>query len=182
MKAPMHPDATESLRVVFDLLLQDMALEPVDPATLPWDRPILLLRAAPLDRTQTFFERLPAYSRAPDLHVMSHARDRDALREMARCDFTFHAYPTPGRYSLEEVPTAMLERLRAIGFGALLVLENGESAELFDEIERLLAAIDEQRLIVVRRDGSFHRSAEWRRRRRAQAAFLHLVEWSALTP
>jgi hypothetical protein len=178
MKAPMHPDATESLRVVFDLLLQDMAMEPVDPATLPWDQPILLLRAAPLDHLKDFFARLPTYSPTPDLHILSHARDRDALREMAPCDFTFHAYPTPGRYCLEEVPAAMLARLRATGFGALLVLDTGDSATLFDEVERLLAAIDGQQMIAVQKNGLFLRSAEWRQRRRAQAAFLRLVAWS----
>ena len=50
MTASMQPDVTESLRVVFDLLLQDMAAEPVDPLTLPWERPLFLLRAAPLEQ------------------------------------------------------------------------------------------------------------------------------------
>ena len=100
--------AEAPLRAVLDMLLQDMALEPVDPATLPWHEPMFVLRGAPMDHMEAFFRLVVAHCSAPALHVMSHARDRDVLRAMAPCEFTFHAYPTPGRYCLEEVPSAML--------------------------------------------------------------------------
>jgi hypothetical protein len=176
--------AETPLRAVFDMLLQDMALEPVDPATLPWDEPIFVLRGAPIDHMESFFRLVAAHCAAPALHVMSHGRDEDALRALAPCDFTFHAYPTPGRYRLEDVPAAMLDRLRMAGLGTLFFLDTGVSAELFDEVERLFAAIAEHRMVTVRNDGTCARTADWRRRRRAHAAFLRLVEWyqSALDP
>ena len=50
-------EEARSLRTVLDLLLQDIPLRPVDPATLPWDRPILILRSANMGRLRPFSTR-----------------------------------------------------------------------------------------------------------------------------
>ena len=173
-------DAARGLRVVFDLLLQDMALEPVALASLPWHEPILLLRSAPMPRFRAALQQIVACCPAPRLHVLSHAHDEEAIREGAPCDFTFHAYPTPGRYRLEAVPPAMLDRLRSTGFGILLFVDPGTSGDLFGEVERLFAAIRGDRMVSFRQDGTCARTPDARLRRRAESAFLRLIEWYQL--
>ena len=166
-----------ALRTVFALLLQDRALEPVDPSSLPWDRPLFVIRSAPLPRLVAFMEEAARQHQAPVLHVMSHARDEAAIREAAPCPFTFHAYPGEGRYSLDAMPDAVLEQLRAVGFGALFFLDTGTRGDLLEEVERLLAAIVENGVVSFNAEGAFARTRDWRTRQLAEAAFLPLVEW-----
>ena len=178
---PASPAAL-GLRVVLDLLLQDMALEPVDPAALPWHEPILVLRSADMERFRAVLRQIVTYCPAPRLHVLSHARDeqaiRDAIHEIVQCDFTFHGYPTPGRYRLEEVPVAMLEQLRSVGFATLVYIDPGTSADLFGEAEAIFAGIQDTSIMVsVRADGTLGRAPDARLRRRAESAFLGLIEW-----
>ena len=109
---------------------------------------------------------------------MSHARDEAAIGEMAPCDFTFHAYPTPGRYRLEEVPAATLDRLRSLNFGIVCFLDTGEHADLLDEVDRLLGAILPDATICFGNDGTFGRLPARPVRKRAESAFFRLVEWS----
>jgi hypothetical protein len=170
-------EAAQGLRVVFDMLLQDLPLTPVDPAALRWDRPILVLRSADMKKMRAFLARLTVHCPSPDLHVISHGRDEDAIRAMAPCNLTFHAYPTSGRYTLEGVPAAMLAALRAVGFGTALFLDTGTATDLFDEVERLLTAIVDERPVSARDDGTFARAPERDLRKRAEAAFFSLVEW-----
>jgi hypothetical protein len=108
---------------------------------------------------------------------MSHARDEKTLREMAPCDFTFHAYPTPGRYRLDEVPSATLDRLRAVDFGILFFLDTGSFADLLDEVDRVLGAIRPIGIISFGNDGTCARLPERQVRKRAESAFFRLVEW-----
>ena len=179
--SPAAPrDEARSLRSVLDLLLYDMAVDPIDPATVPWDRPILVLRSANMDRMRAFLEQLVARCPTPALHIMSHARDEETIRAMAPCAFTFHAYPTPGRYRLAEVPAPMLDRLRSTDFGVLFFLDSETSSAFAAEVERLLSAIVENRMVSVREDGTWARAFDWRLRRRAEPAFLRLVEWYQL--
>jgi hypothetical protein len=173
-------DAATGLRVVLDLLLQDMALEPVDPATLPWHEPILILRSADMERFRAVLRQIVSHCPAPMLHVLSHARDEEAIRYGAPCDFTFHAYPTPGRYRLAAIPASMLDRLQSMRFGALLYLDPGTSADLFGDVEALFAGIEDHRMVTVRDDGTFARASQPRLRRRAESAFLGLIEWYQL--
>jgi hypothetical protein len=170
-------DAASGLRVVLDLLLQDMALEPVDAATLPWDQPILVLRSADMERFSAVLQQIVSHCPAPLLHVLSHARDEEAIRYRAPCDFTFHGYPTPGRYRLAEVPASMLDRLRSVRFGTLLYIDPGTSADLSGEVEALFAAIEDRRMVTVREDGTFARAVDSRLRRHAESAFLRVIEW-----
>ena len=173
-------EAARGLRVVFDNLLQDMALEPVDPAMLAWDTSILVLRSAPMPQLATLLDQILSHRRDPALHIMSHAHDEDAIREMAPCDFTFHAYPAPGRYRLDGVPDATLDQLRAVGFGMLLYMNPGTSAELFADIEELFRAIQEHSTVSVGTDGTFARVADIRLCKVAESAFLHVIEWYQL--
>ena len=173
-------DAAKGLRVVLDLLLQDMAVEPVDLATLSWHEPILVLRSADMERFRAVLQQIVAHCPAPLLHVMSHARDEEALRDRAPCEFVFHSYPTPGRYRLDEVPPATLGRLRSVSFGTLLYIDPGTSADLFGEVEALFAAIQDTAMVVAREDGTFGRAPDARVRTRAEAAFLRLIEWYQL--
>jgi hypothetical protein len=177
---PASP-AAQGLRVVLDLLLQDMALEPVEPAVLPWREPILVLRSADMERFRAVLRQIVTYCPAPLLHVLSHARDeqtiRDAIREIVHCDVTFHGYPTPGRYRLNGVPVAMLERLRSAGFGTLVYLDPGTSADLFGEVEAIFAGIQATGMVSVRVDGTWSRAPDARLRRQAESAFLGLIEW-----
>ena len=76
-------EAASGLRVAFDLLLQDMALEPVDPGTLPWNQPILVLRSAPMDRLLALLDQILVHCPAPALHILSHARDEPTIRDRA---------------------------------------------------------------------------------------------------
>jgi len=170
-------DVARSLRTVLDLLLQDIPLQPIDPATLAWDRPIFILRSANMGRLRALLDEILVRTPAPHLHIMSHARDERALREMAPCDFTFHAYPTPGRYRLEDVPPTTIERLHAVDFGVLCYLDTGPFADLLDEVERVLGAIRPLALTCFGNDGTFARLPERRLRRRAESAFFRLVEW-----
>jgi hypothetical protein len=169
--------AAQGLRVVLDLLLQDMALEPVDAATLPWDQPILVLRSADMERFSTVLQQIVSHCPAPLLHVLSHARDEEAIRNRAPCDVTFHAYPTPGRYRLDGVPAATLDYLRSVRFGTLLYIDPGTSAELSLEVEALFAAIADRPMVTVREDGTFARAVDARLRRHAETAFLRVIEW-----
>jgi hypothetical protein len=157
-----------------------MALEPLDPATVPWNQPILVLRSAPMDRLLALLDQIVAHSAAPALHIMSHAHDEPTIRDRAPCDFTFHAYPTPGRYRLEEIPAAMLDRLRSVGFGSLIYLDPGTSADLFGDVEALFAGVNDTHLIRVGKDGAFARVRDPRLRRQAESAFLRLIEWYQL--
>ena len=166
----------QSMRAVLDVLLQDMALDPVDPASLPWDTPILILRSASMDRLAALLGDIRTHAPRSTVHVISHERDAGAVRAMAP-DIVFHAYPTPGRYRLDGLPAAALEALRAARFGLLFFLDPGTSGELFDEAERLFAAVADRPMISVREDGSFGCVRHSGDRRRAQAAFLSLVDW-----
>jgi len=170
-------DAANSLRVVLDRLVQDLPLAPVDEATVPWDRPILILRSAPMRRLQALLGGIVARCPTPAIHIMSHARDEDAIRAMAPCDFTFHAYPVPGPYRLEDVPAATLDRLRAEAFGSVFCLDAGTWGNGLGEVERLLAAILERGMVSFRGDCTYATLDGWRQRRRAEAAFLELLEW-----
>jgi hypothetical protein len=170
-------EGAQGLRVVLDMLLQDLPLKPADPAALDWDRPIFVLRSADMRKMQGFLDRLVSHCPSPVLHVMSHARDEAAIRAMAPCDLTFHAYPTPGRYRLEDVPAATLHALRHVGFGTAFFLDTGTAADLFDEVERLLLAIVSDRPVSVLADGTFAKAPERGLRKRAEAAFFGLVEW-----
>ena len=166
----------QSVRGVLDALLQDMTLDPIEPASLPWDAPILILRSAPMDRLAALLADICQRTPGAVVHVLSHARDGDAVRALSP-EAIFHPYPTPGRYRLEDVPPATLESLRAVGFGVLLFLDPGTSSGLFDEAERLFAAIADRPMISVREDEGFARARDSAQRRRAQAAFLALVDW-----
>lgn len=172
---PSH--AVRSLRVVLDRLVQDLPLTSVDPATLPWDRPILVLRSATMTRLQALFDEIIVHCSTPALHVMSHARDERAIRDMAPCPVTFHAYPVQGPYRLEDVSAAMLDSLRAVGFGTVFSLDAGTWGDRLQEVDRLLAAIRESGMVSFRRDGTYARATDWRQRRRAESAFLRLLEW-----
>jgi len=170
-------DAARGLRVVFDLLLQDLPLTPVEPDALRWDRPILVLRSADMKKMRAFLVRLSTHCPSPDLHVISHARDEDAIRAMAPCDITFHGYPTLGRYTLEGMPAGMLAALRAVDFGTAFFLDTGPATDLFDEVERLLLAIVGERPVSALADGTFARVPERDLRKRAEATFFSLSEW-----
>ena len=172
-------DAARGLRVAFDLLLQDMALEPVDAATLPWNEPILVLRSAPLDRLLALLDQIVVHRPAPALHILSHARDEPTIRDRAPCPFTFHAYPTPGRYQLDQIPGPMLDQLRAVRFGTLFYIDPG-SADLFGAVESIFEAIQDHGMISVRDDGTLGRTLNPRLRRQAESAFLRLIEWYRL--
>jgi hypothetical protein len=168
--------AAQGLRVGFDIHPPDMALEPVDPATLPWDTPILVLRSAPMPRLQTLLDQILSHRRDPALHIMSHARDKETIREMVPCDFTFHAYPTPGRYRLDGVPAKTLDQLRSVGFGTLLYIDPGTSADFFREVGSLFLAIQEHGMVSVGTDGTFARVTDLRLRKVAESACLHVIE------
>lgn len=170
-------EAMESVRTVLDLLVQDIPLRPVDPATLPWDRPIFILRSANMGRMRALLDEILVHTAVPELHIMSHARDEQALRDLAPCDFTFHAYPTPGRYRLEEIPAATLGRLRTVNFGILFLLDTGSFADLLDEVDRVLGAIRPIGIISFGNDGRCGRLPERRVRKHAESAFFRLVEW-----
>ncbi len=176
---PLQPDlpaGERSLRTVLDILLQDMALTPIDASTLPWSKPVFILRAAPMDAMRPLLDEIQRHCAAPLLHIMSHARDGEAIRALAPAA-TFHAYPATGRYRLEDVPAAMMHRLRQADFGMLIFPDPGTSADLCDEVERLFGAIDLRRMVIYTADAGFARAADWQKRTRAQAAFIRLVEW-----
>ena len=170
-------ESARSLRTTLDLLLRDMAPKPVNPATVQWDQPIFILRSANMGRMKALLDDIVTHCRTPRLHIMSHARDEQTLREMAPCDFTFHAYPTPGRYRLAEVSAASLERLRAVEFRSLFFLDTGIFSDLFDEVERLLAAVAETGMISFNNDGTYTRPPQRRLHQQAESAFLRLIEW-----
>lgn len=177
-------DGAQSLRTVLDLLLQDIPPKPVNPATLPWDRPIFILRSANMGRLRVLLDEILTHTATPQLHILSHARDEQTLREMAPCEFTFHAYPTPGRYRLEQIHPATLDRLRAVGFGILFFLDTGPFADLLDEVDRVLGAIRPIGIISFGNDGRCARLPERHIRKRAESAFFALIEWyhSTLEP
>jgi len=162
---------------VLDLLLQDFHLDQVDAAALPWDRPIFVLRSANMTRMQAFLRQVVKHTPAPTLHIMSHARDEDAIRAMRTCAFTFHPYPTPGPYRLDGVPAETLALLRATDFGTVFFLDPGPADDELDDVVGLLAAIAENRTVSFSIEGTFAGTANWRQRKRAHAAFLRLVEW-----
>jgi hypothetical protein len=170
-------DAARSLSLVLDRLVQDLPLVSVDPATLPWDRPILVLRSANMTRLRALLDEIIVHGPAPALHVMSHARDEQAILAMAPCAFTFHAYHAQGPYRLEDTPAAMLDRLRAIGFGTVFGLDAGTWGERLEDVDRILAAIGEPAMVSFCGDGTLVRAADWRQRRRAETAYLRLLEW-----
>lgn len=173
----MPSEAAGAIGTVLTLLLQDRALSTVDAESLPWDRPMLVLRSAHMERMQQFVDVVRAHAPTPPLHVMSHARDEGAIRTMAGTDIAFYPYPTPGRYSLDEVPPDTLDRLRSVGFGTLVWLDAGSAGEGLDGAEQILAAIDESRMASFRADGTFGRPEDWRLRRLASDAFYRLIEW-----
>lgn len=170
-------ESARSLRTTLGLLLLDMAPKPVSPATLQWDQPIFILRSANMGRMQALLDDIVTHCRTPRLHIMSHARDEETLGQMVSCDFTFHAYPTPGRYRLEEVPAASLERLRAVEFKTLFFLDTGSFSDLFDQVEQLLAAVAEIGMISFNNDGTYSRPPLRRLHQQAESAFLRLIEW-----
>lgn len=173
----MPNETAGALSTVLALLLQDRALPTIDTESLAWDRPMFVLRSAHMERMQTFLDVVRTHAPAPPLHIMSHARDEQTIRAMAGNDITFYPYPTPGRYTLEQLPPGMLERLRSVGFGALVFLDAGNAAEGLEAAEQILAAIDEPRMAAFRADGTFGRAADWRLRRLSSAAFYRLIEW-----
>jgi len=159
------------------MLLQDIHSDRVDPVTLPWDQPVFVLRSANMARMRAFLRQVAIHCVSPALHVMSHARDEDTIRAMTTGAFTFHPYPTPGPYTLDEVPASTLDRLRSTGFGTLVLLDPGPADDRLDDVVRLLAAIAESRTVSFDIEGTYARTANWRQRKRAHAAFLGLVEW-----
>ena len=167
----------ESLRPVLDLLVGDMSPRPVDPATLPWDRPVFVLRSANMERMRAFLHEVLARTPTPDLHIMSHARDEETLRALSPCPFTFYPYPTPGRYRSQDVPPAVLDRLRAVDFGIVGCLDTGLSADLLDAVDGVLAAIRPGGGISFGPAGACLRLPERQARKRAEAAFFPLIEW-----
>jgi hypothetical protein len=173
----LSPSDAASLRTVLDLLLQDIPLRPVDSATLPWDQPIFILRSANMGRLRALLDEILVHTPTPDLHIMSHARDEKMVRELAPRDFTFHAYSAPGRYRLEEVSSATLDRLREVDFGILFFLDTGPFADLLDEVDRVLGAIRPVGIISFGNDGTCGRLPERQVRKRAESAFFRLVEW-----
>lgn len=173
-------EGARGLRIVFDNLPQDMALEPVDPAMLAWDQPILVLRSAPMPRLAALLDQILSHRRDPALHIMSHAHDQEAIREMARCDFTFHAYPAPGRYRLDGVPNATLDQLRAVGFGTLFYMDPDTSVQLFANVGSLFRAIQEHGMVSVGTDGAFARVADVRLCTVAESAFHRVIGWYQL--
>jgi len=176
-RASWQRDASASVRDVLDLLLQDCSPKPVDAGALPWDRPIFVLRSAALTRLRALLSEIARHNPSPSLHIMSHARDAEAIGQMVPWRFTFHAYPTPGRYCVEAVPAAMLDELRAIDFGSLLFLDTAPDANFYDEVERLLGAVAADRSVIFREDGTFAKAPPAAARQLAEPAFFRLVEW-----
>jgi FkbM family methyltransferase len=82
----------------------------------------------------------------------------DAIGALVGRDVTFHPYPTPGPYRLDRMPVDSLARLRSVGFGALVFLDQGNAGDELDEVQHLLAAIDDSRLIAYCGDGTIARS------------------------
>jgi hypothetical protein len=166
-----------SLRVVLDMLLRDKTLGLVEADTLPWDQPILVIRSAPMGRMEAFFHQVASRASSPTVHVLSHARDEEALRSLAPFPIVFHAYGTPGPYRLEGVESVLLQRLREAGFAALFFLDAGTKGDRLDEVERLLAAIRPEPLVCFMGNGKFAKAPDAEQRRLAEAAFLRLIEW-----
>jgi hypothetical protein len=171
------PSTEASLRVVFDLLLQDMTLTPVEPAALPWQRPIFVLRSAHMGRMEAFFTEVASRAPSPELHVMSHARDEAALRAAAPFPIIFHPYETEGPYRLADVAAATLARLRQFDFGMLFFLDAGTSGDRMLDVEELVCAAGTARVVTFRGDDTFVTSGNWQQRGRAMQAFLRLVAW-----
>jgi hypothetical protein len=165
------------LRVVFDMLLRDKALGLVEPETLAWDQPFLVIRSAHMGRMEAFFHQVATRCTAPRLHVLSHARDEEALHTLAPFPFTFHAWTTPGAYRLENMPAPLLERLRAERFATLFFLDQGTNGDRLDEVERLLAAIKPEPIVCFMGNGKFAQAPDAEQRRLAETAFLRLIEW-----
>jgi hypothetical protein len=105
-------------------------------------------------RLESFLGLRRALNVTSEMHVMSHARDENAIRAAVRHDFTFHAYPTPGPYLSDRVPAPMMANLRAVEFGALVFLDAGVAAAGLDDVRRLLAEIDDTRIVAYRGDGT----------------------------
>lgn len=173
----VQSDVASALSTVLALLLQDRRLSQVDVDTLPWDRPIFVLRSAYMERLRSLLRIVLARTPVPPLHIMSHARDEGAIRAMANGALTYYPYPTPGPYRLEEMPSEMLDRLQSVGFGALVFLDAGNAGEGLDDVQRLLAAIGATQMVAYRADGTFAQAQDWRRHRLATAAFYRLIEW-----
>ncbi|MEP7305691.1 MAG: hypothetical protein ABJA98_09250 [Acidobacteriota bacterium] len=172
--------AGKSIGIVLDTLLRDMSLEAVHVDRLLWDRPIFVLRSASMERMRAFLGEILVHASAPKLHIMSHARDESAIRAIAHCDVTFYAYPVSGPYRLENVPAATVDRLQSVGFGTLFLLDAGTSGERLGDAEKLLAAIGEHGMVSFLADGTYAALSDWRQRRRAESAFLRLMEWYQL--
>jgi FkbM family methyltransferase len=178
-------DVAQSLSTVLTLLLQERTLQEVDVEALSWDRPVLVVRSAHMGRFDAFLKTVLARRPMPSLHVLSHARDEQAIKAMTGAPLTFYAYPTPGAYRLEEIPPNMLAALKAVGFGTLVFLDAGQNDEGLDQVQRLLAAISDAGVVSYRAGGSFSdranggfaRAADWRRHHLAASAFQRLIEW-----
>jgi hypothetical protein len=167
----------ESLRTVFDLLAQGLALEQMDPSALEWHKPTLVLRSAHMGRMRAFLHQVHLRTETPMLHVMSHARDEAAIREMAPFPIVFHAYPVPGRYRPEDMPADLLATLRQQEFETAFFLDAGTAGDLLEDVERLLAEVRKDRMVSFRGDGTFARNPDWPLRRASASAFDRLLDW-----
>jgi hypothetical protein len=170
-------DLANALRIVLSRLLQDRTTPVVDSESMSWHQPIFVLRSAGMDRLAAFLNVARAHRPMPPLHIMSHARDEPAIRALDSSPFTFYPYPTPGSYRVEEVAADTLARLRAVRFGALVFLDAGNEGARLDEVERLVGAIGETKMVSFRADGTFAGPEVWREYRLATAAFHRLIEW-----
>lgn len=179
--APAFTETARGLRRVMHLLLRHQALKPVHPEALDWNQPILVLRSAPLDQMRLLFDAITDRATTPQVHVLSHAHDETAVRACAPWPITFHAYPVPGPYRLEALPAAVLARLQDAGFGIVFYLDAGTEGHRLGEVERLLAAIRDSRMVMFRSDGGYVHGRDWRLRQLASAAFLGMIAWYHLT-
>jgi len=170
-------EVATALRTVLNAILEDRAVPPVDNESVAWDKPMFVLRSAHMQRLAAFLSVVRSHRPTPPLHIMSHARDEAAIRAMVGGECTFYPYPAPGRYRLEDLPADTLQRLRSAQFGALVFLDAGNEGERLQEVERLVAAIGEAKMVSFRADGTFARPEIWRQYRLATAAFYPLIEW-----
>ena len=174
---PIVQGEQESLRVVLDMLLKDKALALVEPESLTWHQPLLVVRSAHMGRMAAFFRQVTRQTATPDVHVLSHARDEAALRAMAPFPITVHAYTAEGPYRLDDAPAALLARLRGTRYGTVFFLDAGTRAHGLDEVERLVAAVQPEPIVCFMGNDTFAQAPDMRQRQLAKAAFLQLIEW-----
>jgi hypothetical protein len=163
------------MRHLLARIANDLRPDPIDPASLDWDGPVLVLRSAHMGRMEALLNALPD---APQLrlHVMGHGRDEQVIRQMSRRPVQFHAYPREGPYRLEDLEAPALDALRSIGFLQLIYLDAGTHGAGLEGVCRLLEALDGRRLVSFRADGRFCRVVP-ARRDAARTALDRVLEW-----